>query len=411
VSPATVAGRPGGPDPDEPHEPVPSAAALDRRAREVLEANWRPPGFSVPNPASYPWQWLWDSCFHAVVWLHLGEADRAVTELTHALAHQAKDGFVPHMTYWSERGGADDPTHAAFWGRPATSSITQPPMHGHALAELHRAGVALPDELVERSQRGLRFLLDRRNRHGVGPVIVHPWESGCDDSPRWDGWSGPEHAWSPARAHDLKGELVGALKFTEGGSPVASAEFEVVAAGFAALVAFNARELASVTGDEPLVDAADAVASELDARWAPEPAVWADAVLVGPPSARGAQPVRVAEALLPVLVSADQVAVGSAFAQLVDPTAFGGRFGPAGVHRHEPTFDPGTYWRGAAWPQLAYLLWLAAHRRGHPVAPTLRDRLRAGAWRSGFAEYWDPDTGDAGGASPQSWTALAAVVD
>ncbi len=71
---------------------------------------------------------------------------------------------------------------------------------------------------------------------------------------------------------------------------------------------------------------------------------------------------------------------------------------------------PRRYWRGPAWPQLTYLLWVAARRRQHPVAETLRDRLVAGAWRSGFAEYWDPDTAERRGAAPQSWTALAAVV-
>ena len=108
-------------------------------ADAVLDANWRQPGFCVPNAASYPWQWLWDSCFHAVCWAHLGEPDRARTELANVLSQQAADGFVPHMTYWSERGVPDDDTHAAFWGRPATSSITQPPMYGHAVAELVRA--------------------------------------------------------------------------------------------------------------------------------------------------------------------------------------------------------------------------------------------------------------------------------
>ena len=209
----------------------------------------------------------------------------------------------------------------------------------------------------------------------------------------------------------IKGELVGGLLFTEGGSPVASSGFEVVSAAFAALVAFNARELASVTGDGALADGADAIASALDGRWSAEAAVWADAVVVGPSPDPSVLPVRAVEGLLPVLVSADDVAVDAAFAALVDPDAFGGRFGPTGVHRGEPSFDPGTYWRGAVWPQLDYLLWLAARRRRHPVAPVLRDQLRAGAWRSGFSEYWDPDTAAPGGASPQSWTALAAVVD
>ena len=401
MSPATVAGPPG--------DAAPDPTALAARAREVLEGNWREPGFCVPHPTTYPWQWLWDSCFHAVVWRQLGEAERAVVELGNALAHQADDGFVPHMTYWSAGGRADDPTHASFWGRGATSSITQPPMFGHAVAELHRAGVALPDELVERSSRGLRFLVGPRWRDGLGPVIVHPWESGCDDSPRWDAWSGSD-TWSPARAKAVKGELVADLCHDADGSPVASTGFEVVAAGFAALVAFNARELVSVTGDRDLADAADAIAAALDERWLVDDSGWADAVVVGPPGTTATN-VRTAEALLPVLVSSDDVAVATALDASIDPDAFGGRFGPAGVHRAEPAFDPHVYWRGATWPQLAYLLWMAARRRGHAAADVLRDQLRAGAWRSGFAEYWDPDTGRGGGASPQSWTALAAVVD
>ena len=89
----------------------------------------------MPNATTYPWQWLWDSCFHAVCWAHLGEGGRAVAELGNVLAHQAPDGFVPHLTYWD---GAD--VHAGFWGRRGTSSITQPPMYGHAVAELRPPG-------------------------------------------------------------------------------------------------------------------------------------------------------------------------------------------------------------------------------------------------------------------------------
>ena len=63
--------------------------ATDRRASSPRWCGrcWRPRGatipaggFCVPNPTTYPWQWLWDSCFHAVVWAHLGD-ERAVVEL------------------------------------------------------------------------------------------------------------------------------------------------------------------------------------------------------------------------------------------------------------------------------------------------------------------------------------------
>ena len=111
-----------------------------------------------------------------------------------------------------------------------------------------------------------------------------------------------------------------------------------------------------------------------------------------------------------MLVTTDAGRAAAALGQVVDDAAFGGRFGPAQVHRDEPTFDPVGYWRGPAWPQLTYLLWVAAERRSAPQAAELAARLVAGADRSGFAEYWHPDTGAGLGAVPQSWAALAAVV-
>ncbi len=111
---------------------------LAATARGILEAAWRGE-WCVPNTDTYPWQWLWDSAFHAVVWAHLGD-ERALVEIDSALDDQADDGFVPHIHY---RGGPNP--HAAFWGRSRTSSITQPPMVGHALAEAQRLGLCPAD--------------------------------------------------------------------------------------------------------------------------------------------------------------------------------------------------------------------------------------------------------------------------
>lgn len=365
------------------------------RARAVLEANWREPGFCVPHATTYPWQWLWDSCFHAICWAHLGESERGLAEVRNALAHQEPGGFVPHMTYWH-----DGEAHAAFWGRSHTGTITQPPMYGHALAELHRLGVAVPDDLLEQACLGLRHLLTARMRDGVGPVIVHPWESGCDNSPRWDAWC--PQPWNVDRWKALKGELVSAL--ADGGSP----QFEVASAGFGALVAFNARELADITDDAFLHAEADALAGRLSVRWNGRLRTWVDHVVVGPNATASA---RTLDALLPVLVVDDETAIAAAFADILDDRAFGGRFGPAANHRDEPTFDPCGYWRGPAWPQLTYLLWVAACRHGDEItASGLAERLIAGAAQSNFAEYWHPDAGEGLGALPQGWAALAAVV-
>jgi hypothetical protein len=199
---------------------------LRTRVNEMLHAQWMPEGYTAPNNAVYPWQWLWDSCFHAVVWLELGDMDRALQELTHALAGQDDaSGFVPHMNY--ERG---PDVHASFWGRRGASSITQPPMFGHALAECARHGVEVPAALIERGRKGLAFLLRRRARHLASGLVLlaHPWESGADDSPRWDDLC-PDGI-SPEGWHRRKGELVASIVRSASGAPIANPSCVVASA-------------------------------------------------------------------------------------------------------------------------------------------------------------------------------------
>jgi len=360
----------------------------------MMAAHWREGGYTVPNGSVYPWQWLWDSCFHALIWAELGDGDRAVVELTNALAVQDELGFVPHMTYHG-----DPAARADFWGRLGTSSITQPPMYGHAVAELVRRGVVVPDQVVEQAVDGLRFLFDHRARTAGGLVtVVHPWETGCDDSPRWDGWCAG--GYDRARFRAVKGELLHSVVRAEGGAPLANPAFAVASAGFNALVAWNALELATVVDDDELVASATELTEALDRRWDPDLATWTD----DGPKASGR--VRTADGLLAALVRPRT----DAFTVLADRAGIGGVYGPAGTDRREPGYDPDAYWRGPVWPQLAYLLQRAATAAGDPVAPTLADGLRAGAATSGLAEYWHPDTAAAGGAVPQSWTGLALLV-
>ena len=373
---------------------------LERASRAILQSAWRPDGagggFCVPNPTTYPWQWLWDSCFHAVVWAHLGD-ERAGLELAAALSSQDADGFVPHVRY----GDGPNP-HRDFWGRGGTSSITQPPMYGHAVAVVLGAGLPVADEVVDRAVAGLEFLLHRRRRSRAGLVeLCHPWESGCDDSPRWDGVL--DGAWSPPAWHAAKGDLLRTIERTPGGAPLANPAFAVGSVGFSALVAWNALELAALVGHDAMGAAARELADAIAARWDDEASTWVD----DGPTAAGSGRVRTLDALLPLLV----VRRPEALAQLTDPAAFGAAFGPTGVHRAEPTFDPTGYWRGGAWPQLGYLSWRAARWAGDGATEaSLQNSLASAALASAFAEYWEPDSGASLGAVPQSWSTLACVV-
>ena len=360
-------------------------------------------GYTAPNTAVYPWQWLWDSCFHVVIWAELERPERAVAELEAVLANQDAAGFVPHMNYQ-----LDPSASVEFWGRAGSSCITQPPMFGHACAELVRRGVAVSQSLFDRCALGLEFLVERRHRSDDGLVaLCHPWETGTDDSPRWDD-SCPGDGFDLTRWRAHKSHLVSTVEFDANNSAVFNPEFQVSSAGFNGLIAFNINELLSVADQvggsaidlEALRNRSGELVAAIDQRWNGN--TWVDGGVQSPTSGAA----RTADGLLPLLVSANADAIKTGFASLVDPAAYGGPFGPAGVHRSEPSYAANTYWRGPAWPQLSYLLWIAAKRQGASCAAELGESLRNGAAASGLAEYWNIDTGEGLGAMPQSWAGL-----
>jgi hypothetical protein len=380
--------------------PSPTTADLCRRARQVLEANWVPQvGYTAPNSEVYPWLWLWDSCFHALIWGALDD-QRAAVELRAVFAEQGADGFVPHMTYSLRPDAARE-----LWGRPGRSYLTQPPMYGHAVRLLLDWGHPV-EPLAARARDGLLSLVrQRRGRDGL-LLVVHPWEAGTDDSPRWDAWA--EEPFDRPGWGRRKRELLRTVDVSETGASLRNPAFTVAPAGFNALVAFNLRELCAVTGDGELEEAAGRIVEALERRWDEALGTWTDWSEPEVPSTR----VRTLEALLPVLVTGGRDRVGRVFGQLFQDTAFGAPFGPCGVHRQEPTFRPDAYWRGAGWPQLTYLFFVAAIRSGDLEAAGRLRRLAAStAEASDFAEYFDPLTGAGLGASPQGWAGLPCVMD
>jgi hypothetical protein len=321
----------------------------------MLDSSWVEDfGYTAPNNHVYPWMWLWDSCFHALIWAALDRGDRADRELASLFDVQNADGCVPHMGYQKAATEA-----LPLWRQPGRSFLTQPPMYAHVIAALHGQGRDV-EAVLEPAGRGLRFLLEQR-RDPTGLIaVVHPWE-GC-----------------------------------------------VAPAGFNALVAFNLRELHSVTGEDWARRAADEIAEALDQQWDERLLTWTDHSDPQHPCSS----VRTLESLLPALVTADEARAAAALDQLVDPKAFGAPYGPTGVHRAEPSFRPGEYWRGCSWPQLTYLFVITAHRRGHNrLAGHLHEQATATAVRSGLAEYANPLTGEGLGAIPQGWAGLPCVLD
>jgi hypothetical protein len=186
----------------------------------TLDHNWQY-DHTVPSRTLYPHQWSWDAGFIAVGLARVNPS-RAWRDLRTLFSAQWSDGRVPHIVFAPTDGRADRYFPGPdFWlahtllpgGRPsrsrgretgphppirlgaapvATSGIVQPPVHALAAWEIYRhspdpAGADQLRWLYPRLVAQQRYLSTNRNIGGAGLAsLVHPWESGQDNSPAWD---------------------------------------------------------------------------------------------------------------------------------------------------------------------------------------------------------------------------------
>ena len=368
-------------------------------AARVLDRAWNESGgYCRPNRRSYPHLWLWDSCFHAIAWFALGDP-RGSRELEAVFAGQLPDGFLPHMRY-GRRTYPRGPLKGV-------SSFTQPPVYARALKAGADAGFPASDQLLDCAQRALAALWRDRLRDGL-LVIVHPWEAGTDDSPRWDSWVGST-VWNRRLWTAFDRALLKRTVFSSAGQAIDNPDFVVAPASFNAIAADAARTLGELTGDTDWVARGRALAATLDeAAWDGDAALWSDIAFTG---GGGSVRIPTMDAALPAMCTPDPAKAAAALRQLMDPARFGAPYGPRFVPNSEPTYNPMEYWRGPAWPQLNYLAaYSARHCRDDPLAVEIGRLTKHGCLRSGFAEYWNPETGRGLGARPQSWAAVAAAM-
>jgi glycogen debranching enzyme len=419
-------------------------AKLRARAEVILRTNDRG-GYTVPAARLYPHQWNWDSAFAAIGWSHV-EPRRAASELAMLARGQWDDGMIAHIVFnpeaehyepgprtWRTEGAAGSPRGVR------TSSITQPPVAATAaLALLRRAGGDAEVERVLRDlvpalERSHAWLLDARDPRGLGlPCVVHPWESGMDNSPRWD-----------EAMRRIDPGLVEYKRMDDTIIDPAQRPTRYDYDRYFFLVQERARRgfTRPVRADEPFLVADVALASIL-CRADEDLAALAEALGAEAPGARTRRErvagglatalrdpgrgrsldldvvsgrlidVDHAASLLPLfagVVAPDEAARLAAL--LEDPATFGTPFPVPSVARSHPAFDSRRYWRGPAWVNVNWMIVDGLARAGQrSAAGRLAERTIEMVARSGFFEYFDPLTGDGLGADEFTWTA-ALVID
>ena len=425
--------------------PVPPATGtgpgLTAAAVAVLEANWTGT-HTLPSTGLYPHQWSWDSAFIALGLRHVAP-ERARLELESLTRAQWSDGRIPQIVYDVSRDD-DYAPGASFWASPAiappppvpTAGLVQPPNHALAAWEVHeadRAGSAADDFLPRMYPRLVAwhdYLRDRRDRGGRGLAsVVHPWESGMDNSPLWDEALArvPGNPKTELTRPDLKhADLSERPSQKEYGKYFWLAEhyrdrgcddgdgqdrFVVEDPTFNALWAASEHALAAIAetiGADPELHRTQAAAITA----ALVPLFDADLGLFVAHDVVGDRAVRKAtiSGLVP-LVLADLPQAPDLLRTLSGPRFLGG--GALMVPSYDvtaPDFLPAQYWRGPAWFNMTWLVirGLRTHGDTH-LAGVLAQHVRRLAVRHGFPEYVDPVTGAPHGARRFSWTAALAL--
>lgn len=405
---------------------------LAHAAIDILKENDRGT-YTVPTKGLYPFQWNWDSCLTALGQRHFDES-RAWTEIETLLANQWPDGMVPHIVFHQPDDGYFPGPDIWATGRPVpTSGITQPAVAGFALRRLFEhakdraAAAKRVAALLPKVAAWHRWFYDTRDPAGEGLVaIIHPWESGRDNSIDWDRpfarvptegiapytrrdtqHADPEHrptkeqydrylwlvehfrglGWDNRKLHDA--------------SP-----FRVVDPGFNAILIRSAADLAALAQEMGQFDIAGENQAFANRGVAAMERLWSDAHGQYLCYDRVAGELIDSRSIGGLLAAFAPIPTARA-ARIADTIAAqASRFGVASHAPDDPRFQAKRYWRGPAWLVVNYMIGDGLARAGladaaEAITRTSLDLIRI----SGFAEYYDPHTGEPLGGGRFTWTA------
>jgi glycogen debranching enzyme len=324
----------------------------------------------TPSKLHYVGSWQWDNFFHALAYRYV-EPKLAQDQLRILLDHQREDGMIPDAVH--DEGTV---THLTY---PVEADVTKPPLIAWAAWKLyeHSGDREFLDEIYQPLVRSNTWWFEQNDVDQNGLCeYQHPYSSGLDDSPLWDG-----------------------------GMPVESPDLNT----YLCLQQESLAHIADILGErrdaELWVKRADNMAQRMIRH------MWDERSGLFQAIRRGERiGVRTPFSLFPLLTGRmPETIVRRLAAHLANEQEFWPRFPVPTVALDDPAFDPETMWRGPTWVNVNYLLIEGLQRSRLPdLARELRRRtLKLVSRGPDLYEYYHPLTGERPprAASTFGWTA------
>jgi glycogen debranching enzyme len=434
---------------------MPNTSDVVAAAAKVLAANDRQ-DYTVPAGDLYPHQWLWDSCFIAIGLRHL-DIERAKTELLSLLRGQWSNGMLPNMTFSDKPEFAADRNAWRSWLSPyapenvATSGITQPPMLAEAIIQIGQK-MDWPERRTWYRQMWPcllayhQWIYEDRDPHGEGlALLIHPWETGLDNTPPWmSELQDHQLSWWIRAMHKTGADNIVSLFRRDTRSVPASERFtnvEVLALfdvqlrlrrkaynidkilnhsmfaiedlGFNAILIRANRHLRdiakSIKEDIPETLAAHIQQTEkaLDGLWHETSGQYYSRDFI----THNLIFESTIATLLPLYAGTITDEQAARLVKLLESEhSFGLSYPVPSVPKSSHYFDPKRYWQGPSWLNTNWLVIDGLRRYGyHDHADVLTDISLELVRKHGCAEYFNPLTGEPEGADNFSWTAALAI--
>jgi hypothetical protein len=388
--------------------------ALYERNRQRGRAAWcgLDYDFVCPSASTYPFQWFWDSCFHAVVLAHI-DVERARGELVSLLANQQQDGFVAHVTFWQrERYEKLLSTYDIAYRTPHLSDCMQPPLLAEAIAAVAANGGRI-DDLVPKAVRYYDWLHAVRDPDDDGLVaVLQADETGLDQCPKFDPLMGVTDPQAPMAAHREGWHRVADPYAKVGRDPKKMFDldlFVVEDVMVNTIYAHNTRLLARLSGEKRFAERSRKTINALiDKCWDEEAGLFFDL------SGKSEEKLRTSTftSLMPLLLHIPKDIAARLAKHFDDDNGYKAPFPVPTVPRSSPAFNDGSkdarlVWRGPTWINASWYLARGLRKHGYEEkARRIEDANIALVEKSGFREFYNPLTGEGYGAQDFSWSAL-----